>query len=72
MTWAARQREVIGEDGLVANYDLLKAVLLEVGDSRPTYNLLDYKAAFIVATSQHNFHGQLYKVKGGKGLIKDS
>ena len=72
MVWAARTRETICEEDLVNNFELLKAVLLEIGHVQPTYTLLDFKAAFIVATSQHNFHSNLYQKKGGRGLIKDT
>ena len=62
----------MSETDLEANYLLLKYVLLEIGHLQPTLHLIDFKAAFIVATTHHNFHSALYTKKGGRGLIRDT
>ena len=72
VAWEPRTRETIKEKDVVLNYALLKPILMEIGHIQPTLPLLDYKAAFIVATTQHNFHSALYKVKGGRGIIRDT
>lgn len=79
VSWEREENQplVCNEKDLLANYELIREVLVSVHDADGTTwshgipPLGDFQGAMIYTTSLMNYHSELYRVRGGKGRIKD-